>query len=340
MDISSQYTDLNGLSQLKVLGKKDEAAALKQVAQQFESLFVRMMMKSMRDANAVFAEGNPLNTEEMKFHQDMLDQQLSLSLSSAKAGSGIGLAEVLERQLSKQYHLGEKGGDPLGTPIQPLRKSIPIQASPRTLKTLSEEKSASQGLPVLENKSVPAEIKPALSTTPTTSAAPTAPLEFNSPEQFVKNLYAHAKSAAEKLGVKAEVLLSQAALETGWGKKIMQHDSGSSHNLFGIKADKRWQGEVVDKASLEYEEGVMKKVVSPFRSYGDFQQSFEDYVAFIKGNPRYQKALQVGSDAKAYTQALQDAGYATDPAYAQKIQRILESGIFSPDTSLPKEGQG
>lgn len=106
------YTDLNRLNALKV-GDRDSEANLRKVAQEFESLFVSEMLKSMRAANNVLAKDNPLNTETTKQYQEMYDQQLSVSLS--RQGGGIGLQDVLMRQLSKGTS-ARPGANPFNRP--------------------------------------------------------------------------------------------------------------------------------------------------------------------------------------------------------------------------------
>ncbi|MFZ5594235.1 MAG: flagellar assembly peptidoglycan hydrolase FlgJ [Pseudomonadota bacterium] len=163
------------------------------------------------------------------------------------------------------------------------------------------------------------------------SASPVSdPVSFTSPEEFVKSLWPHAQQAGKELGVAPAALLAQAALETGWGQAIMRHPDGrSSHNLFGIKADSGWQGERLTIPALEYSEGKAVKRSEAFRVYGSFAASFEDYVNFIRGNPRYSQALAVAGDSDAFVQALQAAGYATDPAYARKVGSILRGDTFA-----------
>ncbi|WP_439134338.1 flagellar assembly peptidoglycan hydrolase FlgJ, partial [Pseudomaricurvus sp.] len=144
-------------------------------------------------------------------------------------------------------------------------------------------------------------------------------------ESFKEHLLLLARKAAEALGVHGEVLLSQAALETGWGKHLIKDESGqNSYNLFGIKADSSWQGDKAVVSTLEYRDGVPVRERASFRAYSSFAESFQDYVSFIKNNSRYQEALKAASDAVEYVKGLQQAGYATDPKYADKIIGIVE----------------
>ncbi|HSW12948.1 MAG TPA: flagellar assembly peptidoglycan hydrolase FlgJ, partial [Solimonas sp.] len=143
------------------------------------------------------------------------------------------------------------------------------------------------------------------------------------PQEFVEALLPHAEKAAKELGIPARVLVAQAALETGWGKHQIRHADGSpSFNLFGIKADKSWGGDRVRTMTHEYENGRLEKQSAKFRAYDSIGESFEDYVRFLKSNPRYTQALKHEGNAMHFTTGLQKAGYATDPSYAQKIMRI------------------
>ena len=149
--------------------------------------------------------------------------------------------------------------------------------------------------------------------------------DFQTPEEFMKKMRPYAEKAAKELGVPASILLAQSALETGWGNKVIQHGNGeSSHNLFGIKADKRWDGPYVNVSSLEYVNGEAKREYSNFKVYDSYQHSFEDYVEFIKGNDRYKTALKNSANGETYIKALQEAGYATDPQYANKVIDIAQ----------------
>lgn len=152
--------------------------------------------------------------------------------------------------------------------------------------------------------------------------APIRPAD-GSADTFVDSIQPAAEKAAAELGVPAEVLMAQAALETGWGKHpITTADGGASHNYFGIKADAGWTGARVTRTTTEVRNGVAVKETAAFRAYGSVAEGFEDYVRFIKDNPRYAAALRHGGDGTAYARGLQQAGYATDPAYARKIARI------------------
>ncbi|RMG57732.1 MAG: flagellar assembly peptidoglycan hydrolase FlgJ [Gammaproteobacteria bacterium] len=152
-------------------------------------------------------------------------------------------------------------------------------------------------------------------------AAPELPQE---PEAFVHTLLPLARPAAERLGVEPAALVAQAALETGWGRHVMRLPDGrSSHNLFGIKAGPDWQGERVRVPTLEYRDGIARREMAEFRAYPDLEAAFNDYADFISGSPRYRAMLEAGG-GRAWAEALQRAGYATDPQYAEKLVAILQ----------------
>jgi flagellar protein FlgJ len=290
LDMAQVYTDFSGLSALKARAREDQDAALDQVTRQFESLFLQMMLKSMRDASF---GGGLMDNKQGEFYRDMYDKQLAMDLSGRQ---GIGLADVLKRQLGGTVAAPGEGlsvEDYVGVPIQAVAAGRPVQAGGDT----------------------------------GTVAARRGPARFDgSPESFLGQLWPMAEEAAARLDLAPEALLAQAALETGWGRHVMQQGRGqSSHNLFGIKADSRWQGDRIQVSTLEYRDGVALKTRADFRAYGSYEDSFADYVEFVQRNPRYREALDKTADPEAYFSALQEAGYATDPAYADKIRRILNS---------------
>jgi flagellar protein FlgJ len=318
------YTDLNSVQQLNVLGKTDKQAALMGVAKQFESMLVQMMMKSMRDANAVFADGDVTASSEGKFYQDMMDNQLALSLSQ---GRGFGIAAALMRQL--QGRAGIQKTDAANTA---LNNSL-------TRQTFSLDNATRTGaLPLatptapgdIDNPRVNAAIQDALhqlfgGDVGVTESAAVAPSIDGTPGNFVEALRPLAQRVGAALGVDSGVLLSQAALETGWGQKVAQcADGSSSFNFFNIKADANWQGAVVKVPTIEYRDGVAVREWASFRAYNSPEESFADYAHLIASNPRYQQALDCADDPRAYVKALADAGYATDPRYAQKVLAVYD----------------
>jgi flagellar protein FlgJ len=145
-------------------------------------------------------------------------------------------------------------------------------------------------------------------------------------QEFIQDIWPLAERAAADLDIDPRTLVAQAALETGWGQRLIRDGTGiSGNNLFGIKADSRWDGERVTVNTLEYDKGQPTRVRDEFRAYPGLREGFEDYVNFLKGNARYDSVTRGGLTPEEYAGSLQDAGYATDPDYAEKIKGIVNS---------------
>ncbi|MDL0433119.1 flagellar assembly peptidoglycan hydrolase FlgJ [Marinobacter sp. TBZ242] len=302
------YTDFGGLNDLKTQARTDKDAALLEVAKQFEGLFLSEMVKSMRKAGDVFAEGNYLNSQQSEFYREMFDSQLSLTLSQKQ---GTGLSEALVRQLSRQIPGMDDKGEPMAAHKKTLAeydRSLPV-LSPRLPEQVNRVNQVADAAPM-----------------PAQEAGAAPPDRFDSPEQFVRELLPVAERVAQQSGINPRLMIAQAALETGWGRHMIEGEGGSpSFNLFGIKADTRWQGESVNIATTEFREGVPMNERAAFRSYPDYESSFRDYVSFLESNPRYQNVLAAADNPDEFADRLQQAGYATDPNYGAKIRRIMNN---------------
>lgn len=311
------YTDLNGVQQLKAQSKNDKAGALKNIAHQFESMMVQMMMKSMRDANSVFADGDTTSSSDEKFYQDMFDNQLALSLSK---GRGFGLADAVLRQL--QGRAGVAGADTTAidkNSLQPLTRIAANNSSDiKTVLSAPANGAVQEGIHQLFGADVTLE---------SIAGDNKTNVEIDgTPRNFVERLAPLAQRVGQKIGVDSRVLLSQSALETGWGQKVLQcADGSSSNNFFNIKADDNWTGAVVKVPVIEYQNGVAVREWANFRAYNSPEESFADYARLMTANPRYQHALRCADNPRAYVKALADAGYATDPSYAQKVLAVFDS---------------
>jgi len=324
---ASVYTDANGLSGLKKQAREDQDKALPEVARQFESVFIGMIMKSMRQASF----GDDLfGSSAVDTFRDMHDQQMSIELAK---GKGFGFADSIVRQL-KQDNAAMKEPDinPDGSLTLPVRKNFYKDYSKVIEQHNQQQINSGKELPVEEfgKKITNAEnddlLKPSATKVKTiVNTENDLPVSFANPKEFVDKLWPLAEKAAEKIGVKPEVLLSQAALETGWGQSIIKNTQTNSYNLFNIKADSRWDGERIPKLSLEYENDKPVNKNSYFRVYDTLQDSFDDYVQFIKNNPRYEKAMQKVDNSEQYLHGIHKAGYATDPEYVEKIMRVMNS---------------
>ncbi|MBL4782133.1 MAG: flagellar assembly peptidoglycan hydrolase FlgJ [Porticoccaceae bacterium] len=312
------YHSFSGFEQMRAQARDGDSEALSGAAKQFESVFVQMMLKAMRDT---VPEGGLFESEQMDFYEGMFDQQLSLNIAN---GKGIGLAEVIERQLGgapasakpDTANADSQDGGQQAVLKMPLRS--PFSALGPMMRPVAIDKVAADSLSLskdgarLGGSSVASEWQP------------------TSPQAFVDELRPHAQRAAAAIGVSENLLLAQAALETGWGQKVIaRHDGASSYNLFGIKATANWQGDKASTATLEYRDGIARRERADFRAYSSVEQSFNDYVSFLSEQPRYHEALQTSSD-EGFAEALQSSGYATDPAYAEKIldiKRRLDRGV-------------
>jgi peptidoglycan hydrolase FlgJ len=344
-DISSGLAiDARSLNQLKVDSAQNSPEAIKAAAQQFEAVFMNMLMKSMRDAtpqNGVF------DNEQSRMYTSMLDQQLTQRLASR----GIGLAEVMVSQLSRatsqpNVEAGMPGaakapGLPLNANVVPAYQPAPAPAlkyEPVPASALKTEAATTYSL----NAQAQPDAAPVASAAARRSDAPQrdsdplrakARVESYAPahvESFVQRLLPHAQAASADSGIPAHFMMGQAALETGWGRaEIRGADGQNSYNLFGIKAGGSWKGRTVDIVTTEYVNGKPQKQVDTFRAYDSYADSFRDYANMLRGNARYQNAVATGQSAAGFAQGLQQAGYATDPNYAQKLMsviRMVETG--------------
>ena len=340
------YTDIAGLGALKRGAHAQSPQALREAARQFESLFMRMMLKSMREASS----GDPnFDSQQGGFYRDMFDDQIAVDLSH---GKGMGLADMLMRQLqhaapenstaasaaSKALAPGwvQPSGDGKGAP-QPLNVSPDAFSAGIELAARLAQQPDYEVTPIAF--SIPA-LSPALGAG---SAAPNIAVD-PARARFVADLWPQAAAAGRELGVDPAAIVAQAALETGWGRS-MPADSGgaSSFNLFGIKASNNWHGAAVASTTTEYADGLASTRLERFRGYDSPAASIRDYVQLLRGNARYAAALGTGSDIRAFADALQQGGYATDPQYSIKLQRTatmireslagdLKGGNLSPIT--------
>jgi len=302
-------------------------ARIEEAAHGLETQFAAMLIKSMRGTTS----GDPLAGSNTTY-REMYDQQLAKELSK---GRGLGLAPTIIRQLERQtqpaaapaapvdaFPLNRTGGAmPLAQPLSAFRLSGGLSLAP-TSSGVSMQAFSAPAAPV-----APAPVADA----PVNSAAcdANAPLDCSSPEAFVKSIWPHAKKVAEQLQVPAKALVAQAALETGWGRRLIgKAQNVVSHNLFGIKAGGKWAGAKVTTGTHEYTNGVRHGERASFRAYGSAGESFNDYARLLSGN-RYANARGTGDDTQRFASALQHAGYATDPSYANKISAIANGATLN-----------
>jgi flagellar protein FlgJ len=266
--------DAQSLAALRARANADPKAAVRDVARQFEALFMQELMKSMRAATL---SSGMLENEGSKLGTDLLDKQFSTQMTGLPGG----LSEAITRQLERQ--MGLVPG--------------PIPAAPSaTLPALAQER--------------PTRI-------PHKSAA-----------AFVQQHTQAAQAAQSATGIPAAFMIGQAAHESGWGRREIRHADGSpSNNLFGIKAGADWKGPVAEAVTTEVVDGRTVKGVARFRAYASPAESFADYARLMKDSPRYQPVLAQAQDAGSFAAGLQRAGYATDPAYAEKLTRVINTTL-------------
>ena len=272
--LKSQNTlaaDARSLDALKAQANKDGGAgAAKEAAKQLEALFMRELIKSMRDATM---KSGMFDSPQSDISNDLLDQQLSVAMSGLPGG----LSAAIERQLTRQtVNMDNK----------------------RVLPTV-DQKTSRAATPVVGAKA-----------------------------DFVQQHQDTASRIEQQSGIPASFMLGQAAHETGWGRREIKHADGStSHNLFGIKAGGSWTGKVAEVTTTEVVNGVARKVKAKFRAYDSYEASFRDYAKLINDSPRYEKARAQTGSAVAYATELKRAGYATDPDYAGKLSRVINSTL-------------
>jgi peptidoglycan hydrolase FlgJ len=286
--------DVQGVDELRRTARASPQEGMRQASKQFEVMFMSMVLKSMREATP---SDGMFSSQSEKMYTSMLDQQLAQNLS----GRGLGLADAMYAQLSRMA-----GGEtvPLGEAGAVAPKALPPpQVHAPTV-------SRAFDLSLYEEATAQA--------TMSRSALPQAHVEA-----FVSRLLPAAQRASEASGVPAQLIMAQAALESGWGKReIRMEDGGTSFNVFGIKADKSWKGPVAESATTEYVNGAPQKTRAAFRAYGSYDEAFADYAKFLSSNPRYSGVLATRDPAEA-AHGLQRAGYATDPEYGGKLVRIM-----------------
>lgn len=307
--------DLSSLTALKRQARDGDPKALKAAAQQFEALFLQMVLKSMRDATP---RESLLDSDQTRMYESLLDQQL-VQVLGAKSG-GTGLAAMIEKQLLRQNVEAQAFDGPL-----PLSRPTPSLRLPAGgMMPLREINIAPLPLPDRQPGATTSLRPPSLQSP---APDPMAAVEGGNPStavrEFATRLWPAAAEASRATGIPAHFMVAQAALETGWGKSEPRRADGSpSFNVFGIKAGRSWQGPVAEATTTEYVDGIQQKQVERFRAYGSYAEAFRDYAALLSASPRYAGVIGA-QDATSFARGLQRAGFATDPMYAAKLERII-----------------
>ncbi|CAI0751434.1 flagellar assembly peptidoglycan hydrolase FlgJ [Serratia quinivorans] len=287
MAMSGAAYDAQALNGLKRDAASDPQGNLKQVAQQVEGMFVQMMLKSMR---AALPKDGVLSSDQSRLYTSMYDQQIAQQMSQ----KGLGMADMMVRQMSNAN----------AVPSETAGMS-PIALDNEVLQTLPN-----QALEQMIRRAVP-------------KAPAASPLSLNN-GNFVARLSVPARVASQQSGIPHQLIVAQAALESGWGQREIPTANGSpSYNLFGIKAGSSWSGPVTEVTTTEFEQGDAKKIKAQFRVYGSYVEAIADYVKLLTNNPRYAEVANARSPEQA-AHALQKAGYATDPQYANKLVSVIQ----------------
>lgn len=258
---------------------------------------------------------DPSSAFKTELLQQMLStlEQTSLSIHEAEAPTRL-LSTSWARCMAATTQAPSRGHAVLQPGIPPPTHPKPFPLGPRDA-SLDLVRTTPPTVPKAEPEASPT--LPAKAQPPSASPA----------DGFLGKLAGVAKATAEGLGLSPHLLLAQAALETGWGRKAIKDGAGQeSFNLFGIKAGKQWKGKTVEVMTTEYIHGQAHQKVETFRAYASYAESFSDYAKLIKG--RYGDAIAQGATAEGFGQALQAKGYATDPNYAQKIARVAQSVAY------------
>jgi flagellar protein FlgJ len=278
MTQQSLAADAASLNRLKMQAGQATPATVKETAKQFEALFMRELLKSMRDANAAMKSDYSGSPQE-DLGNDLLDQQFAVQMT----GQPGGLSDMIAKQLMRQMGLQDGASAPQGAAglrgmkVEPSETNVPVPQSAR---------------------------------------------------EFVEQHASAAQNVERSTGLPASYLLGQAGHESGWGRReILMPDGNTSHNLFGIKATGDWNGKVAEVTTTEYVDGVAKKTVAKFRAYDSYEDSYRDYAKLVGNSPRYAQAREQAGTVQGWAQGLQDSGYATDPDYAAKLSRAINTTL-------------
>lgn len=305
ISMSKAAFDVQGLNNLRREAVNRSPAGIKKIAHEFESVFIQMMMKSMR---AAVPQGGLLNSHQTELYTSLFDQQIAQQSS----GKGFGLADMLMKQMAPQNAAAVPQGD--------------MQAGAVTAQALNEQ----FGLTPFTPKPLPQSLTPAaLAQVLKRSAAAQVNAESvakppESSRDFIGKLMLPAKNAAEKSGIAHHLILAQAALESGWGRREIQTENGQpSYNLFGIKASSNWSGKTTNITTTEYVNGQPQKMKQVFKVYDSYEHALNDYVALLTQHDRYSPVVNAKTPEQGAVE-LQKAGYATDPKYANKLINLIQ----------------
>ncbi|MCL2021943.1 MAG: flagellar assembly peptidoglycan hydrolase FlgJ [Betaproteobacteria bacterium] len=313
-------SDIQSIHSLKGRLRSNREAGVKEAAQQFEALFLQIMLKSMRETTS---QDGLMDSDATRFFTGMLDEQLASNVS--KQG-GLGLAKMLEEQLSRRIN---GTGDSITTEENIMMGNMVegVISPPASIAG-----GGIEGLPLTALQSLVAAMERASLARQSAVDLPensgSIAERYTTPREFAQAMWPHAVEASRRTGIPPQFLIAHAALESGWGRRDIKNADGSpSHNLFGIKALGSWQGRSVEVTTTEYVDGAPMKEKASFRSYNSYAEAFADYARLLADNPRY--GAVIGSqNGTEFARRLQQAGYATDPKYAEKLSAIIDGATL------------
>ncbi|OYY92550.1 MAG: flagellar rod assembly protein/muramidase FlgJ [Hydrogenophilales bacterium 28-61-23] len=308
--------DVADAQALKARAVSGDPGALRSAARQFESLMMAQMLKTMRETRFSEEDDPMTGGDGVKLYRELLDQQWASKLSS---GRGLGFAEMMVKAM-------ESRGMNAGTTPEASPLSIPAADStvrPDPVEGQGFDRFGLNGITRSANP-LPQAADPMKGTAQTAATIPVTANASNRKQTFLETMKPHAEAAAATTGVPSRFILAHAALESGWGEREIRGENGeASHNLFGIKAGRNWEGASVQTLTTEYRQGIPMKLSQSFRAYDDYSAGFTDYAMLLKS--RYGAALSEGADSHAFASGLAAGGYATDPAYAGKLKAVIAS---------------
>lgn len=320
--------DVNGLSSISRAERQQTGAGLKPVTQQFEAVFLNMMLKTMR---ASVPDGGLYNSEAMKTMGQMRDMQLSQALSSR----GIGIAEMLQRQLAQHSTASDtpKSAESIaamtGIPMGHTRSINDVVAEAQAQRQFGSHDVPVEHMVAEHMASAGSHRQGSATDSPSTLAslweAAREKLTHQAPHvaQFLARIGDTARRISAESGIPVRLIVAQAALETGWGRHDVKHSDGrNGHNLFGIKAVGNYAAASQATTTTEYEQGVPLQRQERFRAYESDEQAMRDYARMLTSHPRYKGIA--GNSAHEGAALLQQRGYATDPHYAEKLRTIID----------------
>lgn len=299
--------DIGATQDLRSQFAKNPREGLQAASQQFETMFLQMVMKSMRDS---VPQDGLLNSDSTRFYTTMLDQQLAQNM--ATSGKGLGFAKLIEQQMGRQLGQSETAAASTET-ANSAGSPLPMSAP---------DARHIQHTPVLSH--LPTSQDYAAVHTPFSAKTNTASGEVNgTAKDYVNRVWPHAVEASRATGIPPQFLVAHSALESGWGRsEIKRADGSTTFNIFGVKAGKNWSGQTVDATTTEYVNGQAQVSVEKFRAYASYEEAFRDYASVLRNSSRFGSVIGA-QDGTEFARRLQQAGYATDPAYADKLVRVI-----------------